>query len=168
MKPRRPVNPEIARVRLESLCARSERCTCELRARLKRWQIAPADADAIIAELKANRYVDDDRFARVYVRDRVVNSGYGRHRLRAELALKRIDPDIIRRAIDAIDPDEYGRTLERVIRARVRRTPDIDSWDSRNRVYRQVISRGWESDLVIAMLKRVLSQLKSDDDASDY
>ena len=64
------VSPEQALVRLEELCVRAERCEAELRRKLMQWAIVPADADSIIASLRARRFLDETRFAAAFVRDK--------------------------------------------------------------------------------------------------
>lgn len=157
---RKPVSPDVALVRLETLCARSEQCTFELRQKLFRWGIAQADADKIVKSLEERRFVDDARFAPAFVRDRVLFGGYGRVRIRLELARRKIPREIADAALAQIDETQYGEKLLSIVRSKAQRIKDIETWEGRNRLYRKIVSRGFESERVIAAMKTVLSQLR--------
>lgn len=142
-------------MRLEALCARSERCTYELRSKLRTWGITTDAADRIIASLVKGRFADDARFARSFVNDKFRFAGYGRLKIRMALAAKRIERDIINEAIAQIDPDEYAARLREILAAKARRIDDIDSYEGRTKLFRFGASRGFESDAVAAAIREM-------------
>lgn len=155
MKSTKPriVTPEVAQVRLETMCARAEHCTYELREKLWRWQVRGDDADAIINKLIAARYVDDKRFARAFVNDKVRFARWGRRKISQALSLKRIPRDIIKEELEAIDAEVYMANLEHILRVKSAAIADPCTYDGRTRLYRYGISRGFESDLVARVIK---------------
>lgn len=167
MRPVKTITSQQALDRLEALCARSEHCSSELLARLRRWKISDADSHAILTHLRDNRFLDDTRYAHAAVRQRHLGSRYGRRRIIQYLYQKQLPRDIIDEAIATeIDPDEYVRVLDDVVVSHLRREKETTSWESRNRVFRRVVSRGFEPDLVIAALKRQLHRLELDSDSN--
>ena len=93
------LSPEKALMRLEELCARAEHSSGELRRKLYGWRISGTDADDIIESLRRRRFVDDERFARAFVRDKYRFNHWGRLRIRIELRAKGVDGDVIGLAI---------------------------------------------------------------------
>ena len=164
MKQRRPITPEAALIRLETLCSRSERSVGELQAKLRTMGINPSDAVSIIASLKKRRFVDDRRFAPLFAQDKLVYGGYGRYRIKLALINKGVAPDIIAEAIDALDPEIYSFRLDELVERKARQLPETETYESRNKLYRYAASRGFESDAVVASMKRVLSRLKHEAD----
>ncbi|MDE5967826.1 MAG: RecX family transcriptional regulator, partial [Muribaculaceae bacterium] len=55
----------------------------------------------------------------------------------------------------------YNNKLEEIIERKARSLPETSDYESRNKIYRYAASRGFESDLIIAALKRVLRRLNS-------
>ncbi|MDE5811969.1 MAG: RecX family transcriptional regulator [Muribaculaceae bacterium] len=161
MKPRRPVTPEAALIRMETLCSRSERSEGEIRAKLRNLGLSSAQADSIVKSLLDRRFIDDRRFAGVFARSKLIYSGYGRYRINPALRAKGVAPDIIAEAIDALDSEAYNNKLEEIIERKARSLPETSDYESRNKIYRYAASRGFESDLIIAALKRVLRRLNS-------
>lgn len=149
MKLRRTaVTPEKALIRLEELCARAEHCTYELRQKLRNWSIMPDDAEEIIASLQKRRFVDDARFAVSFVRDRYRYAKWGRVKIRIQLRAKHIDPDVIEDALVEINEHEYLDILRALIKAKARTLPDITSYESRTKLFRFALNRGFESNLI--------------------
>lgn len=154
---KRTVTAAQAQARLEELCAKAERCTWELRRKLILWQIAPADAETIMERLSRQRFVDDARFARSVVHDKVAFERRGRLYLRQYLAARRIPSAIIADALAEIDEDAYRENLRYVLQARLRSKPDLaGTFEGRTKVYRYGVSRGYEPGLVSEVLKALL------------
>ncbi len=164
MKQRRPITPEVALIKLETLCARLEHSTGELIQKLRNWGISSSDSEEIIKSLTRDKFVDDRRFASAFARDRLLYSGYGRRRIAMALAQKKVSADIIKEVlVEVLDPEEYFSRLQQIIETKALKMEEVDSWESRNKLYRWAVGRGFESDIVVSALKKVLLRLKSSD-----
>jgi len=149
---RRPIKPDAALVRLETLCARSEQCSSDLRKKLLTWGIAPSEAEKILDSLADRRFYDDERFARAFTNDKFRFSGWGRRKIRQALILKRIAKSLIDDALEAIDNEEYAATLRRIIRNRALKYPQPLCYDDKVRLARFAASRGFEPDLFFPII----------------
>jgi SOS response regulatory protein OraA/RecX len=67
--------------------------------------------DDLVGRLKANNFLSDPRFARLFIRDRVKLRGWGPIRLRNELYKKRISKDIIEEACRFPDHRPFFRNI---------------------------------------------------------
>ena len=97
--PRKPITPDNAFLRLATLCARSEQAEGDLRRKLHDWALQPSDADAIIDRLKHERYLDNERYARAYCRDKLRFNGWRHPRRRPRRQSQ--DPERQARRADA-------------------------------------------------------------------
>lgn len=149
------VSPEQALVRLEELCVRAERCEAELRRKLMQWAIVPADADSIIASLRARRFLDETRFAAAFVRDKYRFGKWGRRRIVMALRQKNIQSDDIDRALGDIDEEEYRQILAALLRYKAKGMARPLEYDDRNRLFRFAVGRGFEPDLIISEIKTI-------------
>lgn len=147
------MTPEKALERLETLCARAEHCTGELRRKLRMWRINSDDADAIIYSLTRRRFVDDARFARVFVRDKYRFNRWGRIKLRMELRARGIADDIINEAFEEIDEDIYCKALYSVIAAKSRSLNESDDFHRHRKLYMAAAARGYEGDTIAGVLR---------------
>lgn len=153
---KRAVTADEARVRLETLCARSEQCSGEVRRKLVTWGISAAEREAIVERLIERRFVDAERYARAYVRDKFIFSRWGRRKIALGLASKRIPRDVADEALrDEIDEEAYLAALRSLLRAKARGMERPVGRDDRMRLFRFGVQRGFEPSLVGDALRTV-------------
>ena len=145
---RKPITPEQALTRLETLCAASEHCTHELRMKLANWGIQAADASEIIKSLERRKFLSDSRFAIAYVRDKYRFGKWGRRKITLALMQKRIERDAINNALAEIDEEEYQEILFQIMRTKARAIKEGNSYEGRTRLFRSIASRGYETSLI--------------------
>lgn len=150
---KKELSASAAVARLEELCARSEQCSYDLRQKLRRWGVAESHDD-IIDRLIDARFVDDERFARAYVRDKYRFERWGRMKIARGLAAKRIARPTIEAAFGEIDPKEYARNCYRCLAAKLRKEPaDAPSYETRQRMLRFGLQRGYEPSLMLRLIE---------------
>lgn len=149
---KKQITIEQARIRLEELCVRSEQCTADLLRRLALWQIDSKKARMIVDGLVDEKFVDDTRFAHAFVRDKYRFSGWGRYKIRAALAVRRIPGDVIDEALGEIDAVEYQRKAFSALKARLASLSREDIDACRLKLLRFGASRGYETSLVMRII----------------
>lgn len=144
---KKPADPEVLLKRMAGLCAKSEQCTFDISLKLYKARLPLDKRDEIIEYLTANRYLDDSRFARSFANYKVRFSAWGKRKIRMALAAKRIDSALISQALDSISDEDYMEALNRVIQAK-QRDLDISDREQRAKLYRSLLSRGFEPELI--------------------
>lgn len=86
----------------------------ELRAKLARKKFGRAAVDAVVAELKSKKYLDDEAFARTFVQNLAKYKTFGYYGIRLKLQQRGVD----RKLADAILADEVGAEAEEAIARR--------------------------------------------------
>lgn len=154
MRNTRPIDKTQALRRLEALCAKAEHCESELRAKLRLWGIAPAEADDIVDCLRRNRYLDNTRFARAFVRDKFRFAGWGRLKIRAALRAKSLPAAVIDDAMQEIDPADYSAMLRSLVRKKIAAAPPEEVTPLfRRKIIRSLYARGFEPREIMEVLK---------------
>lgn len=151
---KKTMEPQAALLRLESLCARSEQCTFDLRQKLARWGVSSGDSEKIIAQLVAARFVDDLRFAVAYCRDKYRFSRWGRVKIAYGLRAKLIASHHINEALAVIDDVEYEAILVALIKTKAKAMKDVDTYEGRTKLFRYAALRGYESSLIAQIIKK--------------
>lgn len=141
-----------AYAKLADLCATAEYSSGEALQRLRQWGQPTAVAHAIVQRLIDERFIDDSRFARAYVRSKVSIARWGRIKIRQALALKGIDRETITTALEEIDLDLYHSNLADALRAKARTMPQVLEREHRDKLLRFAASRGYEPALIMEML----------------
>lgn len=153
-KGRKIVTVEQALVRLETMCARAEHCTQELRDKLWLWQIPHDEAERIIESLISRRFVDNDRFTRSFVNDKVKFAHWGPRKIAAALAVKRISRETVNACLDEIDREDLENNLMDLLEIKARQISDVRTYDGRTKLYRYGISRGYDPEMVGRVIRR--------------
>ena len=89
-----------AYLHLAALCAQAEHCQQEMRDKMRRWELDETVQNRIIDRLIKERYVDDERYARAFVKDKIRYNKWGRRKVQQALWMKRIDADVQQRVLD--------------------------------------------------------------------
>lgn len=148
-----------ARVWAADICAHSEQCSFDIRKKLLNKGLPLSQINEIIEFLVAERFLDDSRFARAFASDKVRFSGWGRNKIRYALAMKHIPQSVISEALDAIDRQDYLDAAKRVARQKIKELNIFEPAD-RQKFYRHLMQRGFESELVGKLLNTATKRLK--------
>ena len=144
---KKPLSKDAACLKMADLCARAEHCSHEIAEKLRKMHIEPSDAREIIEYLEENQYIDNRRFANAFVRDKVRFSGWGVNKIRGALIMKRIDSATIHESICNIDEEEYSEACKKAALSKAR-TLDLRDYNDRNKLYRYLLSRGFETSVI--------------------
>jgi regulatory protein len=147
---------EEAQKKLESYCAYQERCHKEVRTKLQNMRMIPEAIDAIMVHLIQHNFLNEERFAKAFVRGKFRIKKWGKNRLLRELKLREISKFSIAEALKEIDPEEYETTLQDLTLKRIAQVKEKDRYKKKKKVADYLLYRGWESHLVYDKLNDYL------------
>lgn len=150
------LTPPEALHRAAALCSSAEHCTADIREKLARWGVTEADSCTIIDRLVQERFIDEQRYAVAFVKDKFRFSGWGRIKMRYALQQKHIDGSDIDHALATLDEEQYNDRLLELLQAKSRSIRDDDSEARRAKLFRFAASRGFEPSLIFNALKQVV------------
>ncbi len=160
--------PDEAYSTLEWLCSKMERCSYDARRSLYRWGITEReDQDRIISRLVDSRFIDDDRYASAYVRDKLISGRWGISKIRMGLRAKMLDGEVIERAIEEnVDRDSLSEKLLLELRKHYQKEihSGTEGYKLRERLFRRAVSRGFEVDEVNNAINIVFDEHKFNTD----
>jgi regulatory protein len=134
---------------------RRERTVGEVEAYLERKGISPETAAAALDALRNDGYVDNARYALMYVHDKRELDGWGSERIRRELSARGIDRNLIENALAEHEAERGGgqTELDRALALLRRRfpTPPRDRRD-RDRALGMLIRKGFDGELALDAL----------------
>lgn len=134
-------------------CAYQDRYSQQVYKKLLEWGASLSEARDIMANLVAEKFLDDERYVRSFVRGHFYHKQWGRTRIRYALANQQIDKSLIERQIeDNIVEEEYRATAQALAAQKLRslsppKTPD-EQRSHRQKVARFLLQRGFEWSVV--------------------
>lgn len=137
-----------AYLRLTALCAQAEHCEQEMRDKMKRWELNETAQDHVIERLVKERYVDDARYARAFVKDKIRYNKWGRRKVQQALWQKRIDPAIQQEVLDEIDEKEYLDILRPLLKQKRRSIKAESDYEQNQKLVRFALSRGFDFGII--------------------
>ena len=138
------------------LCSKQEKCCFDIRKKLEDWQLSVDDQNKIIQSLIDDKFIDENRYASFFVRDKHRFNKWGRRKITYHLKQKQISELIIANALEGISENEYENNLEEILASKMRSIREDDLYKLKAKLYRFAESRGFESDLILRNIKKLL------------
>lgn len=158
-----PLTPAQAMNRAAALCARSEQAPADIRDKLHKWGLSACDASQVLQALMQQGFLDEQRYARAFVKDRFAFNGWGRIKIAHQLRLKGIPSTAIDPAMDAIDESQYRQRLIDLLRAKWRTLSGREPRSAWAAMMRFAVSRGFETSLASECVHLVTHLDEQDD-----
>lgn len=134
--------------KLAARCSVSEQCLSDITAKLDKYDLPEEEKTRILRHLVEEKYVDDGRYAKAYVRDKYRFNKWGRIKIAQGLRMKGIDSETIDSAMEAIDEEEYMEILSDLIKAKRKSTKGRNEYEVNGKLYRFAAGRGFEYDAI--------------------
>ena len=137
-----------AYLQLAALCAQAEHCQWEMLEKMRRWELPEEEQARVMQRLVSERYVDDERYARAFVKDKVRYNKWGRRKVEQALWQKHIDDDIRQRVLDEVEDDEYLAVLRPLLKQKRKSTMAASDYELNQKLVRFALSRGFTFDII--------------------
>ena len=134
--------------KIRSWCAYQERSQQEVRMKLLQYQLHVAEREEIIATLIEETFLNEERFAKAFVRGKFRIKHWGLAKIKLELKKHNISDHVLQKAIKEIEADEYGKALDKLIEKKIRSLEPMNEFQKRAALFRYLYSKGYESDLI--------------------
>ena len=148
LQKKKPITEQEALQKLSALCAHAEHSSGEMLEKMRRWQLPDDARERVLDRLIDEQFVDDERFARLFVREKIRFDHWGRRKIEQALYKKGVASDISQRVLDAVPADDYIEILRQLIAAK-RRTLKADSdYELNGKLIRFAMGRGFDMDII--------------------
>lgn len=134
--------------KLADLCAHGEHCQHEMTEKMRQWGISEEEQAQVMERLTKERYVDDERFTRAFVNDKIRYNKWGRRKVEQALWQKRIDDGIAQSVLDAVDNEEYVAILEPMLKQKSKSIRAESDYERRMKLTKWALGRGFTIDII--------------------
>ncbi len=137
-----------ALMKLTALCSGAEHCSYEITEKMRRWEIDEETQARIMEYLTNEKYVDDSRFCRAFIREKMRFNKWGRRKIEMALFQKRIDKKMASEALDEVDNGEYTAILRPMLRQKERSVKANSEYEKNMKLIKFAMSRGFTFDVI--------------------
>jgi len=138
--------------RLAVYCSRSERCVTDVRKKMDAWEIPIDRQNEIVQQLQKEKYIDEERYCKAFINDKIKYNRWGIHKIRFELRKKQIPEALIREKLKKLNPEETCEQLRLLIEQKKKSVTGKDDYEIRQKLLRFAASRGFALDEIEKVL----------------
>lgn len=138
------ITEEAALSKVAAYCSTAEHCRAEVSEKLQKWGIDYNAIERILLRLEDEKYVDDERYCRAFIKDKFRFAKWGKMKIGQALYMKKIPADVAWRNLNEIDQEEYLTVLRGLLVAKRKSVRAKDDYELNGKLIRFALSRGFE------------------------
>lgn len=160
---------EVARKILLDQLTGQARSRQQLAEKLRAKNVPEPVATRLLDRFEEVGLIDDEAFARMWVSHR----GAGAHRglatraLAAELRRKGVDDQVVKDALEDVDPEEERETARRLVRGKLRSVARVDDTTATRRLVGMLARKGYGSGVAFAVVREELAAAGREEPEAD-
>jgi|SRR5690606_26270827 len=144
-----------ATVKLMQFCAYRDRSQKEVEEKLKNMRMIPQAREQIIIQLMQENFLNEERFARSFVRGKFRIKKWGRIKIVQELKKKDISAPLVKIALTEIDETAYFKNLQDLAEKKNQLIKEKDAYKKKNKLMSYLLQKGYEFQLVYEVCNEI-------------
>ena len=148
MNNQKEITEQQALNKLMTLCARSEHSSGEMLQKMRLWGLSDEAQARIMERLTKEKFVDDERYTRAFVNDKIKYNQWGRRKIEQALWAKGISRDIQKSVLDEVDEEEYIKVLRPLLKSKERSISARNEFERQMKLIRFAQSRGFSKEQI--------------------
>ena len=136
--------------RMRRYCAAQDRCHSEIRTKLISLKVYGDDLEEVMSQLVSEDFLNEERFARSYVRGKFRMNKWGRFKISMHLKQKKVSDYCIRKGMEEIDDEEYTEVISELLERKLRGATD---YSSRQKAKAALMRKGFEAELISEVMR---------------
>ena len=139
--------------KMKRYCAYQERCQSEVRQKLFILELSSEDIDNIICNLIEENFLNEERFAKNFVRGKFRQKKWGKIKIKQHLKQKGISDYCIKNGFKEINQEDYLKTLDIILLKKSKVLTDENTFIKKQKLAKYAIKKGFENNLVWDLLR---------------
>ncbi len=142
--------------RVAAYCSRAERSEFAVRKKLIAWELPEDAIRRIIDRLRKEKYLNDTRFARSFINDKLNFNKWGRTKIIYELKKRNIPTSVYAPILEELSGDEFEKQLMHILSVKIKSVKGKNDYDKKTKLIRFAMGRGFTMDLVIKCVNKLM------------
>lgn len=130
-------------IKLTAICARGEHCLHEMRTKMQRWEVDEDTQESVLKYLVDERYIDEERYARFFINDKVKYNRWGRKKVEQALYMKRIPKEVYAPLLDELPNEDFEDILLPLLKAKKKQVKGNSDYEINMKLIRYALQRGF-------------------------
>lgn len=164
METKRVISEKQAYDKMARICSRREYCPFDIAVKLRRMALSDEAIQRVVAQLEKNRFIDESRYARSFITDKIRFSKWGKHKIAYALRLKKIDDEIIRNELAEFSDKQMNESLISLLQKKAVAIKAPSEYEKRGKLIRFGLGKGFE----LSEIHKVIELLHLPSDADEF
>jgi len=139
--------------KMVNYCVYQDRCHQEVEQKMRDFLLVPEAKDEILLYLMRENYLNEERFARSYIRGKFYIKSWGRIKIKNHLKFKGVPEKLINKSFDEIDEDDYERTLQKLWHDYYSRQGGTQVYQKKSKTIKYLLGKGFEYENIQEVMK---------------
>lgn len=140
--------------KLADYCVYQDRSHYEVEQKLKELKTLNEDERGeILIWLIQNNFLNEERFSKSYARGKFYQKKWGKNKIKQGLKQKRIPTNLIDKAIEEINEEDYKSTLMELTEKKWNIIRESEVYLKKKKIYNYLLQKGYEYNLINEILK---------------
>lgn len=152
-----------ALVKMSAYCSKAERAEADVRRKLTLWEVENEPMERIIDRLKKENYLNEERFCRSFIKDKMLFNKWGRTKIVFELRRKQISEQVINMSFSEFEATDFEESLLKILTTKAKSVKAKDDYDKKNKLIRFALGRGYSYEQIQRCLSKILDTNNDED-----
>lgn len=140
-------------------CVYQDRCHKEVEDKMREFLLIPEAKEELLLFLISEKYLDEERFTRSYIRGKFHLKNWGKLKIKQHLKHKGISEKLILRCWDEIDSEAYRKELQRQYQNYFAKTKGLKEYQRHQKTIRYLLTKGYEYEFIVNTLNEENSEM---------
>jgi regulatory protein len=138
------------------LCSRKEYSAKEMLDKLLEWELPEEKAAQIVKTLISDKFIDDQRYTRAFVNDKLKFSKWGKIKISYMLKQKGVASDIVKETLNDIDEQLYEEILLSELTKKAKSIKAESDYEFKGKLIQFAAGRGFEYEVAAKLAERLI------------
>lgn len=142
--------------RIAGYCSKAERCESDICKKLISWELTDDAIKRILDQLKKERYLDNERFCRSFINDKLKFNKWGKAKIIFELKKRQIPEYIYNPILEELSGDVFEEQLMYILSVKIKSIKGKNDYEKKSKLIRFALGRGFSMDLAVRCVNKLL------------
>ncbi|WP_426481855.1 regulatory protein RecX [Chryseobacterium sp. R2ACT005] len=135
--------------KLVNYCVYQDRCHVEVEQKMREFLLIDEAKEEIILYLLKENYLNEERFARSYIRGKFYIKHWGKTKIKMNLKQKQVSERLINSCFDEIDDSDYEKTIRKIFEGYYSKQNGLKEYQKKTKTIKYLMSKGFEYEKII-------------------
>ena len=149
------ISEDQAFLRMAHICARKEYSPFDISQKLYRLGFSSEAIENIISKLKTENYINEERFARSFVNDKLLINKWGVNKIEMHLRHKQVSQSVIEDTLSEYSKTELNSSLQSILIKKWRQVKGESDYEKKGKLIKYALGRGFKMDAIIKCINNL-------------